>query len=347
MVRSPDGLQVIPAIVPKGCQPGETFHVKFPTRSKPASQDELYAEPGCVGAVNALDNLLTPELDADIPEVVATLLNGDDEEPRAPVNTKDDNNSIREAPDMTPIDLLDAEDSRGQDPDPTLVDLVGREDDGDLSPSPANAKTTSPPYSPPAGEESEQKVLFVRVPPGMPVGSVIHVEIPGENRTVAATVPTNVSSFHVCYTPRPQPLLAPPKGHAQVQRDFRQAPRPEYAPPQFQSDDAYYGTQSESSRVIAGTRPAFPEQKLLLVRVPPNTAPGSTVHVSVPDEPGRILAAIVPGGGVREFHISYQSRSVPVVADVSAHSSAFRRSRKQEPPAVWGGRSQNGNMASF
>jgi hypothetical protein len=46
----------------------------------------------------------------------------------------------------------------------------------------------------------------------------------------------------------------------------------------------------------------------LLVRVPPGTVPGTTLHVSVPDEPGRILAAQVPPGGVQEFHVSYEAR---------------------------------------
>jgi hypothetical protein len=49
-------------------------------------------------------------------------------------------------------------------------------------------------------------------------------------------------------------------------------------------------------------------QKLLLVRVPTGTPPGTTLHVSVPDEPGRILAAKVPPGNVQEFHVSYEAR---------------------------------------
>ena len=47
-------------------------------------------------------------------------------------------------------------------------------------------------------------------------------------------------------------------------------------------------------------------EKLILVRVPPGTAPGTTLHVSIPDEPGRLIAAKVPPGNVSEFHVSYQ-----------------------------------------
>ena len=33
--------------------------------------------------------------------------------------------------------------------------------------------------------------------------------------------------------------------------------------------------------------------------------------MSVPDEPGRILAAQVPPGNVPEFHVAYESRAQP------------------------------------
>lgn len=49
-------------------------------------------------------------------------------------------------------------------------------------------------------------------------------------------------------------------------------------------------------------------QKLILVRVPPGTASGATLHVEVPDEPGRILAAQVPPH-VSEFQVAYVPRN--------------------------------------
>jgi hypothetical protein len=61
-------------------------------------------------------------------------------------------------------------------------------------------------------------------------------------------------------------------------------------------------------------------QKLILVRVPPNTAPGTTLHVEVPDEPGRILAAVVPPNA-SEFQVAYQPRT-SANANANAQSSA-------------------------
>jgi hypothetical protein len=126
---------------------------------------------------------------------------------------------------------------------------------------------------------SNQKYLRVHVPPGVPAGSTIQVEIPGENRTVAATVPPHVEYFHVAYSPRLH-VSSP-------------------VPP----------TQAPSFPVTAPRQRRSPTgQKLLLVRVPPGTPPGTTLHVSIPDEPGRILAAQVPPGNVQEFHVSYEAR---------------------------------------
>jgi hypothetical protein len=40
-------------------------------------------------------------------------------------------------------------------------------------------------------------MLRVQVPPGKPAGSTLYVSVPGENRTIPAVVPPNVSYFHV------------------------------------------------------------------------------------------------------------------------------------------------------
>jgi hypothetical protein len=54
-----------------------------------------------------------------------------------------------------------------------------------------------PPISP-----TKQKLLMVHVPEGVPPGATLQVEIPGEDRTLAAQVPPGVRTFHVAYTPR-------------------------------------------------------------------------------------------------------------------------------------------------
>ena len=55
------------------------------------------------------------------------------------------------------------------------------------------------------------------------------------------------------------------------------------------------------------------------------------MHVSVPDEPGRILAAKVPPGNVREFHVSYQARAPKEAKteEVPAKSTQNEQDEKQ------------------
>jgi len=135
-----------------------------------------------------------------------------------------------------------------------------------------------------------QKLLLVQVPPGLPVGTTIHVEIPGEFRTVAAKVPPDVSSFHVFYTPQQMP---PPSSNMRTLAP--ELPLPTRSSP----------PQQASSTVISSKK----GPKLLRVRIPPGTGPGTVLHVSVPDEPGRILAATVPQGARHEFHVSYEAKT--------------------------------------
>lgn len=75
-----------------------------------------------------------------------------------------------------------------------------------------NASARQPPTShyyenyssmqPPPISPTKQKLLMVHVPEGVPAGATLQVEIPGEDRTLAAQVPPGVRTFHVAYTPR-------------------------------------------------------------------------------------------------------------------------------------------------
>lgn len=137
---------------------------------------------------------------------------------------------------------------------------------------------------------SNQKLLLVQVPPGLPAGATMQVEIPGENRTLAAIVPPGAETFHIAYTPRTFDSAS-----------YATTPLSGPTPP-LQTPSTIVPPQPKS-------RAHSPKgQKLLLVRVPPGTTAGTTLHVSVPDEPGRILAAQVPPGDVLEFHVSYEAR---------------------------------------
>lgn len=216
-----------------------------------------------------------------------------------------------------------------------------------------------------------QKLLLVQVPPGIPPGTTIHVEIPGEFRTLAAKVPPNVKSFHVAYTPQVKSQEAPVTGtHGRGKQASVKKPQPESKSREWQSQASSsrrspslsrgkpsgsvshrsqlstrdYSSQNqpggmkESPPQIASSQivkhyPTPPGQKLLLVRVPPGTPAGTTLHVSVPDEPGRILAAKVPFGGVREFHVSYESRSIMPSRSMLPPANAYANAGRQEPPS--------------
>jgi len=146
----------------------------------------------------------------------------------------------------------------------------------------AGASTPQGSNSPPRPQQpqQQQKYLMVNVPPGTSAGSTLHVQVPGENRTLAVTVPPGVSSFRVAYTA--SALQQPPQQQQQTTQP-----------------------SAENSAQSIG-------QKLLLVQVPPGTAPGTTLHVAVPDEPGRILAAQVPAN-VAQFHVAYEPRNLNII----------------------------------
>eukprot|EP00544_Gedaniella_sp_CCMP2646_P011084 CAMPEP_0202486532 /NCGR_PEP_ID=MMETSP1361-20130828/5083_1 /ASSEMBLY_ACC=CAM_ASM_000849 /TAXON_ID=210615 /ORGANISM="Staurosira complex sp., Strain CCMP2646" /LENGTH=417 /DNA_ID=CAMNT_0049115711 /DNA_START=34 /DNA_END=1287 /DNA_ORIENTATION=+ len=143
-----------------------------------------------------------------------------------------------------------------------------------ISPIPTSNRQQNATHLPrpasPMASSFGQPMLRVQVPPGTPAGSTLYVSIPGENRTtVPAVVPPNVSYFHVPYEPQ---------------------------------------QQSQSNRTtspVTVAPHALQNQKLLLVQVPPGIRAGETIHVSIPDEPGRLVAATVPPN-VTKFQVAYQ-----------------------------------------
>lgn len=131
----------------------------------------------------------------------------------------------------------------------------------------------SAPPSDPVGKS----LLRVQVPQGSAPGSTIHVQVPGENRLIAVQVPPNCTHFHVQYEPRVHHKTTP----------------------------IVSSQESRNTNVVSQSPPG---QKLLLVRVPQGATTGTTLHVQVPNESGRVLQAQVPPGQVKEFHVSYQPR---------------------------------------
>jgi hypothetical protein len=122
-----------------------------------------------------------------------------------------------------------------------------------------------------------KRLLKVTVPPNARPGTTIHIQAPGEDRLIAAQVPPDCSEFHVEYD---EPSVG--SRYTSSQQHFSSQSTPGHNNMHFRSNE-----------------------KVLLVHVPPGVPAGSTLHVHIPNEPGRLLCAQVPPGNVRAFHVSY------------------------------------------
>lgn len=164
------------------------------------------------------------------------------------------------------------------------------------------------------------RTVMVTVPQGMVAGSTFMAEFPP-----SASSPSVVSSSVAAAPagpPRPaqvevepvdyseMQVLPPPPATTQTSEPFAQAV-PINAGPNDTTISSSPNRQplptpiSPPQRQPTTVAPSSTNnQKLLLVRVPPGTSAGSTIHVSIPDEPGRLVAATVPPN-VSEFHVAF------------------------------------------
>lgn len=299
-VRSPDGRRTVDTVVPYGLKTGQTFLVKFPpsatTRSVTLDSVHYKEEKAKLGIelerssslVQRLDQLLTPvpeKLEKPIlPSRAAspdTIVSVQSQPLQSQKLNKVDGAPIEPAvlPTVHKVEIEQRQDIEDKNDRPDRLSLVRSLEDFFTPRQDPPPKREDKPAVEVAQKQTlvefAQKLVEVQVPPGLPAGATIFVEIPGENRTVSAQVPPGAKYFHVAYTPSPQ-----------VARSV-------------------IPTQAPS--VVAARQPAGRE-KLLSVRVPPGTPAGTLLHVSVPNEPGRILAAQVPPGNVTKFHVSYVPR---------------------------------------
>lgn len=252
-VMAPDGSRTVKASIPNGLGPGDTFLVRL-ARRREFEQPPSEIHKTQPNFANALEDWLTP-----IPEAQFN----DSSIPTISENVSE--NHLIECKEEAKDELLHPQE------DTNTAECISEQKTNAKSDVPANSTT------PRQMQASPQKLLLVQVPPGLVPGQIMHVEVPGEDRTLSVQIPADVDSFHVSYTPRIPTAASEPLNRLSPPETFLRQQSP------------------------AG-------QKLLLVRVPPGTPAGTTLHVSVPDEPGRILAAQVPPGNVSEFHVSYEAR---------------------------------------
>lgn len=314
-VQSPDGKQSVQVNVPKGLKSGDTFLVKLPPPSNEIEKAKSFEDV-------LLDSFLLPTPDTTTTGKPLSVLPG--EPVNATVERAKGFTTRKEKREVPEDEARDIKQDRSRSFVDVIEDLITPN-----FPEEANKQEDRQEHDEFDGNHEHddisaysgrQKLLLVQVPPGVLPGSTIHVEIPGENRTVAAQVPPNTSSFHVAYTPRGENRA---KEDASMYMMSHQAP-------------------AHASSKLVHENYTRMGQRLLLVRVPPGTPPGATLHVSVPDEPGRILAARVPPGNVKEFHVSYEARTQPTIqasrsmlppADPYLHSSAYSVQDSAYPPS--------------
>jgi hypothetical protein len=167
-VQTPDG-QTVQARVPSGMTTGQQFLVRIPPRAvtPPASPSTLAIPPQ---DYSMLQPVLPPQDDFVPPLPV-------DKNPWSttiPVTGSTARSSAYVSPIMTDAVATPVYDHfQGYDPVPTP--------------------------RPQATQRNKQQLMKVQVPPGVAAGSILHVQVPGGSRTIAAQVPPGVSEFHVAY----------------------------------------------------------------------------------------------------------------------------------------------------
>jgi len=245
---------------------------------------------------------------------------------------------------------------------------------------PVGSPTTAKPAAPPVAlGPGGQAVMRVQVPPGVAPGTTLHVRVPGEDRTIAAVVPPGVSEFQVAYDrvvsappaaekassqPFSQALSSPAKpaaASAAASQPFSMAlNNPPPTAPTMTSSQPFSASLGGPSAPVASAPLPTPmplqqshhsssSEKLILVRVPPGTAPGATLHVSIPDEPGRLIAAKVPPG-VSEFHVSYKpNQPQPSATSYGSQQAPMTNNTSNNKPASSGNYNggSGGRMGNF
>ena len=204
------------------------------------------------------------------------------------------------------------------------------------------SKHGSSTHSSAAGADSGKIQVSATVPAGVSGGQTIHVAAP-DGRVIAATVPSGMqagSSFIVEFPPtttiNSSGLSAT---YAAEQSTLASVALPSDTPLEVPSD-SYHGVQilapppqQQAASPLpvpvpppvasvgppASSSSSSVNKPMLLVKVPPNTAPETTLHVKIPNT-DRMIAATVPHG-VSEFHVTYDVDAPPSSSATSTTTS--------------------------
>lgn len=301
-VAHPDGSgRLIRAEVPPGLKSGNIFYVKAPKASAPLPPKKTSYSPAVTAtpmpAPAKPSNPPSPQQQSPVPSVEAYPIYGDHIDVTTPPHI--DVTNMQTPPSSPPpfSHCLDEDFPNRYTPanaPPPSPLAVGYQNNNSISSPPQQASS------------SGTRMVKVAVPPGYLPGSTIHVQVPGENRLIAAQIPPNCREFHVQYDPK-EPVSPGPSSSGMnspamytYQRNSNRSTR---------ASGAYVPYSPAATSDHTSSAPHFPNTKLLSVKVPRGTPSGTALHVQVPGEPGRLLSARVPPGNVKEFHVSYVPRS--------------------------------------
>eukprot|EP00934_Nitzschia_sp_Nitz4_P001369 Nitzschia sp. Nitz4//scaffold3_size479765//392720//393836//NITZ4_000169-RA/size479765-processed-gene-1.263-mRNA-1//1//CDS//3329550965//1369//frame0 len=262
-------MDIIGVAVPPNIQGGQVIHVAHPDKSgrlirvqvplglKPGDVFHVHAPSKAIGARHSFLSLATSNTSGDYDESEATT------QQYSSTDYTDGSSTIEP---VRPPRMRDGPPVANSIEDRSLTRKNGGPTDSRIFHSPALTR--------------QKGIVKVNVPPGVSPGSTIHVQIPGSNRIVAATVPADCTEFHIEYE-------IFPSGTSKKTSD---------------QDSRQPTVSREPSAVQTQT-------KLLLVHVPPGTPAGSVLHIQVPNEHGRLIQAVVPPN-TRAFHVSYKPRFI-------------------------------------
>lgn len=169
----------------------------------------------------------------------------------------------------------------------------------------------------PAGSGQQQRVE-VQIPAGLKAGDTFHVEynMPSASTNVSTGMNANANAGNDVG------LLSQPPLSQRVVTTGEEKMTQKSQPAQ-QSTYIFAGEQQQLLPLavpllpppaatiylppVPAPQPAASASKLVQVNVPPNTPPGTTIHVQIPGVgvQNRTVAAVVPPGNVTQFHVAY------------------------------------------